>query len=655
MMRKCCLLFLVLLCASVGLYCGDTPPTQQGESTKEISQSTEMAIEQSVQEKAPERPAQEPGNELGGNAEPAQPVESAGDGGVEPAVPDRVPDKINPQEKLPPKDEVAPEIQPPDQQAGGIPPVPKIPLKSLHVTLPSAGSIPVLLHPGSAAIGKSVLVSFGVPFPKNVLLDDTKVKITDANGVELPSHVKSLVHWNLLLGVNKAKSIRSVLVYVKTNFANKNPKKLLVQYGRTRTKKLGAQGAATGNWVSISQGPYPTEYATKEGLKEPLVYATLPPEWLGACLLRTRSVKAHGDTSWKWYDDFFVSSGLTAVNRVDSKVKDSEKIKYQTAYAPWLFDRALTLFGIYIRTGKVEWLRHAHRAAQFYAKHINSRGYFDLKSNDLKYSYGQAMLIDLMLTGDVRLLPKIQLVANVGKAWNATYTLRSNFWTERHQTYALLAALSAWEATGKKEYGDRVKVIFDASYKMTMTPVSSSWPKDGCMLHLFRAHEGFERTKHPICSPWMTALFGDAVMRYYIHSGDKRALTLLAKFGHFIRQHATYTDPNKKLKVKVPWYLVSSLYRFSGSGPWGDLEHTCDVGGLVARGLWATKMLGQNTTAMEAITKDYLAACQQNLKNWHRPGGPTAGKPVWRLSPPRKFNWWFGSTHDFEWLVKASK
>jgi hypothetical protein len=36
---------------------------------------------------------------------------------------------------------------------------------------------------------------------------------------------------------------------------------------------------------------------------------------------------------------------------------------------------------------------------------------------------------------------------------------------------------------------------------------------------------------------------------------------------------------------------------------------------------------------------------------WHRPASVGAGRAEWRLSPPRKFNWWFGSTTDLPWLM----
>jgi hypothetical protein len=119
--------------------------------------------------------------------------------------------------------------------------------------------------------------------------------------------------------------------------------------------------------------------------------------------------------------------------------------------------RALTLFGMYIRSGDVAWLRHAHRAAQFYGAHLGADGTFDLAAGDLKYAYGSALFLDLMLTGDTRHLPRIAAVARAGAGWAETYTARTGFWTERHQTYALLAALVAWEATGEAGHATRAR------------------------------------------------------------------------------------------------------------------------------------------------------------------------------------------------------
>ena len=168
---------------------------------------------------------------------------------------------------------------------------------------------------------------------------------------------------------------------------------------------------------------------------------------------------------------------------------ESEHIDYLNDYSPWLFDRAMTLYGVYARTGDVTWLRRAHRATRYYVSKLDANGYFVLKGgDDLKYSYGQALLTDLMLTGDTSLLTQIEAVASAGAAWNPVYQ-PGRFWTERHQTYALLAALSAWEATGSEVHAARVRAVADATFDMTETP-AEGWTPEGCPLHRFDDHEG---------------------------------------------------------------------------------------------------------------------------------------------------------------------
>jgi hypothetical protein len=297
----------------------------------------------------------------------------------------------------------------------------------------------------------------------------------------------------------------------------------------------------------------------------------------------------------------------------------------------------------------VSWLRRAHRSAQFYVKHIDQGGFFDLKEGeDLKYSYGRSLVTDLILSGDTTLLPVIQRIASAGDDWDPTYDMGTNFWTERHQAYALLAAVSAWEATGTAAYAARADEIAETSFDMAIDP-TGSWHVDGCMLHGMTAHEGAGGNV-PICSPWMSALFSDAVWSYYIQTGSEDALEFLAGLGHFVADYGLYQGGEGVDQI-VPWYLSSSQTTFSDDGPWGDVEHTCDVAGLVARGAWADKALGRSPSELRDTAEQLLEGCEWNLNMWHRPSAPASGKTEWRLSPARKFNWWFGTTSDLPWLM----
>jgi hypothetical protein len=522
----------------------------------------------------------------------------------------------------------------------------------LFPEIASPGSVPVTLHPGATIrSGEAVTVVFGVPFPKGLLADVSDLRVTDGAGVELPSHVVETARWRSLGGTTTEESVRSALVYTQVTFAEVAPLGIAVEFGRAATSQLGPQPAPDAFWVGISNGPDPDEYPAAADVREPAVYATLPADWLGAALLRTRSQPVFLDATWAWFDDALVNYATTAVNDVASSVTPENLIAYATEAEPWLFDRAMSLFGVYARTGELKWLRHAHRAAQFYATHVKANGAFDLKSSDdLKYSYGQSLFTDLMLTGDERLLGTIENIAQFGYSYKETYSPTLNFWTERHQTYALLAALSAWEATGKAEHADRAIEVAKASFAAARQP-ANGWTPQGCILHTIRQHEG-DSDDRPICSPWMSALLGDAVWRYYLVSLDADALEFLAGLGEFVARHGIrdISDAHAELAgLWAPWYLASESVEFSDTGPWGDIEHTCDVAGLTARGAWAAKALGRDSSAIQLATERLLPGCQHNLESWHRT--TTVTRPEWRLQPPRKFSWWFGTTLDLPWLV----
>ena len=522
----------------------------------------------------------------------------------------------------------------------------------LFADIPSPGSVPVTLHPGTTVrSGETVTVAFGVPFPKGLLADVSELRVMDSSGADWPSQAVETARWRTLGGASTEESVRSALVYAQLDFPDTAPRTITVEFGRPATARLGPQPAPETFWVGISNGPDPDEYPAAADVREPAVYGTLPADWLCAALLRSRSQPVFLDAGWAWFDDALVNYATTAVNDVASSVTPENLIAYTTEAEPWLFDRAMSLFGVYARTGELKWLRHAHRAAQFYATRVNANGAFDLKStDDLKYSYGQTMFVDLMLTGDLRHLDPIERIARFGYSYEETYSTSLNFWTERHQTYALLAALSAWEATGQADHAERAIEVAKASFAAARQP-AGGWTPQGCILHTIRQHEG-DSDDRPICSPWMSALLGDAVWRYYLVSLDAEALEFLAGLGEFVAVHGIrdISDAHSELAgLWAPWYLASDSVEFSDTGPWGDIEHTCDVAGLTARGAWAARAIGRDSTAIELATERLLPGCRHNLESWHRTTDVT--RPEWRLQPPRKFSWWFGTTLDLPWLA----
>lgn len=506
------------------------------------------------------------------------------------------------------------------------------------------GFVTVTLHPShESAIGEPMVAAFGAPFPRGVLRSVAELVVRDAAGRELPSHVEELVAWRTLGGARDSDgSVRAALVYVPVQIDAHAPLELQLAYGATRTQELGPQEEPIASWLHIEKDDF------DEPLPEPPVYAVFPPEWLGQAELRTVTTPVGVDEAWSWFDEFFVGAAHTATNDLPEQVW--QRIDFEDN-EPWLFDRTATLFGVYARTGDLRWLRHAHRSARFYLSHLTDEGFFEYKNRDLKYVYGQSLLFDMILTGDRSLLEAIDRAAALQREWEPRYTLTTGFWTERHQTYALLGALAAWEATGDPIHGDRAREIAAASFAHASNP-PGNWPRDGCMLHTMRAHEG-NHVDAPVCSPWMSGLFADAVWRYYRHSLDRDALVFLGSLGEFLAAHGLYDGSSEGIPFEVPWYLVSSLHRYSASGARDDLEHNCDVANAVARGAWARNQLGEDPTLLIDTALELLAGCRYDLELWHQPEQVSRGRPEWLLLPARKFNWWFGTTSDMPWILTS--
>jgi len=569
------------------------------------------------------------------------------------------------------------------------------PSNDLFASLPASGSVTVALHPGATVqIGQTTRFAFGVPFPRNTINNINNIRVID-NTTEVPANITEVTRWRSISGDTSVNSIRSVLVFMDYVFDSTDPVQLQIEYGVARTQNLAVTETVKDTWVNISNGPNSDEFTAVEGIEEPNVYATLPPEWLSACVLRTRTLPLNTassidslfntnysdvdnavhswDTNMDWFDNAYVNFGKTMVNDVPDYVTDAYKVHYDVndpylsnpveAAAPWLFDRTLALFGLYIRTGEVKWLRHAHRAAQYYNNHIDSAGYLDYRGwDDLKYSYGQGFLIDMILTGDQTLLTNINNVALAASTgWDPVYEFTDLFWTERHHTYALLAALSAWEATGTQAYADRATSIIQTTLNHQLNPVNG-WAYDGGLLHTLTSHEGDSNAFQPVASPWMTALLGDAIFRYYLHSDDQDALTILSNMGDWLLNYGLFdaTPAHPILSgLIMPYYLVSSTY-VSDDGTfgeaWDDKEHACDVAGLVAKSAYARAQLGYDPAQLKTAASDLLYTCYYATEYWTRPGtsGPSNPQPSYRLNPPRKFNWWFGTTSDIEWLLDNS-
>ena len=413
-------------------------------------------------------------------------------------------------------------------------------------------------------------------------------------------------------------------------------------------------------WVSSELGENDV-YPDNEGMFEPAVYATLPPSWMDTAVIRTRFVPHNNvGSDYQWTIDVLNNFGTTAIEQVGGSSSNPTPI---TNKAPWLYDRAGVFWDAYYKTGSLKWLRAAHKASQFYAGRIRADGVFDLASwDDPKYSFSGGLIGDLIMTGDINLITTMRNISDfhVGDNWFLSNAERS--WTERFFTYFILGPLSLYEATGDPSLRPIIQERFTHMFFRAKNPVGGLVPEGG-LLHTKAAHgEGGSFLSEPIISPWMSALMADAAWRYYIHSEDSDALEFLAGLADNVVEHCLYTttitigETQEGEEIKqdfvVPYYLASGQASQAAKESYkqdSDNEHALDISGLIARGLWAKKKLGDTDTA--SLVSALNALSETIAYTFDKWTGGTPSEPTYRLKPPRKFNWWFGTTSDLEWLI----
>lgn len=579
------------------------------------------------------------------------------------------------------------------------------------------GGVDFQLHPlDYISTPATTNVVFTVPIPFGVATNINQVRILNSGGGQLASTVSVISKWRepASQSVPKQAYIKSVLVKMNVTFPDTNPLSLKVDFSTKRTAEANLSFDISSIRSTINTSSFfPSEYAAGENIWEPNAVATFSPEWLCACVFKTRPRPFNSaDAQWVGLEGPYQNAGYTyptngggtyagdseslskvewfmksMVNDVRPHVETEDLITYEGVgnYAPWLYDRAGTLWLAYFRTGKLEWWRHAHRASQFYKNHIGLTGYFDLRADDVKYSYGRSMLHDYLMTGDTTLVDKIEDITLPTIVDSGNYTAAYTYveftgansipgWTERHASYALLAQIDAYEATGTTSYLTRAQTIFNAVFDLQQNPANYNvaWTKDGGVPHTIMAHEGGTgggTGNEPITSPWMCSLLCDSVLRYYIVTEDPNALTFLADLGDYYANVALRTAVSGELTGStVPWYLAGNnngLFTYTDSGELGDMEHVPDVLGAMAKCMWAKWAKGESLTALQtAFTNLYgtttgpdWASFDQNgvTGYWIRDAQATIdnGQTIFRLAPPRKGSWWYNSASDLTYLEEV--
>lgn len=323
---------------------------------------------------------------------------------------------------------------------------------------------------------------------------------------------------------------------------------------------------------------------------------------------------------------------------------------------PWLFDRATVFFKLWLRTNDEKYRAHAidlvHR---YYARIMTEKdaaagkwpGVFVGASwyGDTKYSYIEPALWYERLTGDAQYRDKCRMIYEAHLTWwPIGYLPTSAAWTERHHAYAIAACLAWHHLSGSAEALDKARAYVETVLSMS--------DESGAPLHTMSQHEGNANDSRMISSPWMSAFLAQYMLAYWRTTGDERIVRWLSRYTDFLLAHGFADRAAESVHLtgwQIPWYLCGPGVQFSENGGFGDYEHCLDVAGVLAKGVWAKRRLGLDATAARAMYDHQRALARRVFDNWIR---ETPGLPRYRLAPPRKFNWWFGTTYGDSALLE---
>jgi hypothetical protein len=75
------------------------------------------------------------------------------------------------------------------------------------------------------------------------------------------------------------------------------------------------------------------------------------------------------------------------------------------------------------------------------------------------------------------------------------------------------------------------------------------------------------------------------------------------------------------------------------------------VSKIFALAYFFTRQAGAPSAAYLGRFQELQQTEEAVYRYWTRPGGPAAGLAVYRMTPARKFNWWFRTTANRDWLL----
>ncbi len=534
-------------------------------------------------------------------------------------------------------------------------------------------SVAVDLHPISVQANQPVVASFGVPLARGSLAPSalSSVRVLDG-GVEIPAYVAVLTPWRHRnnAAIDGA-SVRVVLVQIEVSFANVNQaKRIVVEYGgvaRTLTRPARVGRAST--WSAVSSG----SFLAADSVQEPRVIATMPAAWLAQGVLRTTQTLPFDASNGAARDDPQAMDNIatwpgtqeaeramknnfyTVINEDDPNVTVANQCPYKTAFEPWLYDRAATMFALYLKSGHLKPLREALRHADFYRKELNASGRFSLNAGDTKYSFNESLAYAFWLTGDDTFLAPITATANAHNSTAHAWTAALSFWTERAVAFKLNAHAIDYEVTGSVARRSNVDAMIQSlSAHQNGLPGIPSPRIDGGWYHTGAQHGDWDPAAYG-ASTWMTALLTDALRRAYATAEDTATAQMIRRSGTFLsaalRTQSSFYGGN----LLAPRYVIEhDGTDFAGTAAIHDQEHSLDVAAALAWADYFGAMLGQRDAALQSTIATLYRTYDLGVNYWIEPTSPQSGRAAFRVFPWRMWGWEHRTSDGLSWALAAA-
>jgi hypothetical protein len=392
-------------------------------------------------------------------------------------------------------------------------------------TTPLGASVTVHLVPQAGVTGTQ-RVNFAVPLARGQLSDEKLVQVSMA-GAELPALRRGLAKYT-------DGSLRSVQLQIEPMLTGETDVEV----------RLGAASTAS----ALELVPVEQTLVVASGEQGPKVWALLPAAWLSGSgfagqLVPEADVADQPSAAWASLCDYdandvtaFLASG------------------YETDRAVWLFDRGTALYRGYARRGDLSPLRSAYIETSMYRNRITGsgsaarNGIGDDAADDVKYNYTQNMALHYLLSGDDRFRESAECIGlGMMELWPSPgYAGGDDFWTERHAGFGLLAY--DWAMIVSDDHAAEFRAAADAAVDAYIGiqrtyPTGYADQSARCFAHTANAHG--EDGAYFGCSPWMSAILGDALATYAVESSAERAKPVeqaLVELGRIIAKSGIQAD-----------------------------------------------------------------------------------------------------------------